>query len=367
MAYYTAWATYGRNYQVNQIPAAQLTHINYAFANIANGQCTLGDPYADTDKFFPGDSWDADAKRGNFNQLTKLKAANPHLRTLISVGGWTWSANFSAAAATPASRATFADSCVNFMKTWGFDGIDIDWEYPVSGGLQNGTPADKANYTLLLQALRSKLNAQGATDGGKHYDLTIAAPAGPSTLQNLEIANVANTLDWINLMTYDYHGGWDATTGHNAPLKQPAGDPGPAKFNIESTVDAYLAAGAPASKLVLGVPFYGHSFAGVGPTNNGKFQSTTGAGTGTWEAGSVDYHDIAANYLPRLTRHWDDSAKVPFLYDPVKREFISYDDPESMRHKSEFIKSRGLGGGMFWELSGDTSDYALLDSLNANM
>lgn len=349
------------------MPAAQLTHINYAFANIANGQCVLGDPYADTDKAFPGDSWDTGAKRGNFNQLTKLKAINPNLRTLISVGGWTWSANFSAAAGTPQSRATFAQSCVNFMKTYGFDGIDIDWEYPVSGGLQSGVAADKANYTLLLQALRDELNRQGSADAGKHYDLTIAAPAGPSILTNLEISKVASTVDWINLMTYDFHGSWDSKTGHNAPLTQPTGDPGPAGFYSDSTVNSYLSAGAPANKLVLGVPFYGRSFAGVGATNNGLFQPTSGAGTGTWEAGVLDYKDIAANYAPRLARNYDTSAKVPYLYDAAKREFISYDDPASMGLKANYIASKGLGGGMFWEVSGDTSDYALLDSLNANM
>lgn len=352
---------------MSQIPASQLTHINYAFANIANGQCVLGDPYADTDKAFPGDTWDAGAKRGNFNQLNKLKAANPGLRTLISVGGWTWSGNFPAAAATAASRATFAQSCVAFMKQYGFDGIDIDWEYPVAGGLTPGTAADKVNYTLFLQALRDELNRQGAADGGKHYDLTIAAPAGPSILTNLEISKVAAIVDWINLMTYDFHGSWESTTGHNAPITKPTGDPGPAGFYSDATIGSYLAAGAPASKLVLGVPFYGHSFAGVGPTNNGLFQPTTGAGTGTWEAGSVDYKDIAANYLPRLTRQYDASAKVPYLYDAAKKEFISYDDPASMALKANYIASKGLGGGMFWEMSGDTSDYALLDSLNANM
>lgn len=344
-----------------------MTHINYAFANIANGQCVLGDSYADTDKAFAGDTWDNGAKRGNFNQLTKLKAANPNLRTLISVGGWTWSANFSDAASTAAKRTAFANSCVAFMKQWGFDGIDIDWEYPVSGGLQNGVPADKANYTLLLQELRNKLDAQGVADVGKHYDLTIAAPAGPSTLTNLEIGKISGTLDWINLMTYDYHGGWDSYTGHNAPLYRPAGDIGAAGFDIDSTVNSYLAAGAPANKLVLGLAMYGHSWAGVGAANNGLFQSATGAGTGTWEAGSLDYKDIVANYLPRLTRYWDDTAKVPYLYDAAKKEFITYDGPESIAYKAKYIAARGLAGGMFWELSGDTTDNALLDALNTNM
>ena len=128
VAYYTGWSTYARNYQVTDIPAAKVTHLNYAFANVSNGQCVLGDSYADTDKFFPGDSWDTGALRGNFNQLIKLKAKYPALKTLISVGGWTWSANFSAAASTDASRKLFATSCADFMQKYGFDGIDIDWE-----------------------------------------------------------------------------------------------------------------------------------------------------------------------------------------------------------------------------------------------
>jgi chitinase len=166
VAYYPGWATYGRNYQVSDIDASKITHINYAFANVSTaGEVIVGDPYADTDKFFPGDCWDAGCKRGNFNQLNKLKASNPHLKTLISVGGWTWSANFSNAASTDALRTVFADSAVKFVRDWGFDGVDIDWEYPVGGGAQAGLPEDKQNFTLLLQKLNEKLNAAGAVDG----------------------------------------------------------------------------------------------------------------------------------------------------------------------------------------------------------
>ena len=367
VAYYTSWATYGRNYQVTDIPASQITHLNYAFANIANGKCVVGDTYADTDKFFPGDSWDAGSLRGNFNQLNKLKVQYPNLKTLISVGGWTWSANFSAAAATATSRSTFVKSCADFMETYGFDGIDIDWEYPVSGGLQAGTAADKANYTLLMQAFRAELDRREIEDR-RDYLLTIAAPAGPSTLVNLEKSKLAATLDWINLMSYDFNGSWDKATGHNAPLYRSASDKGPASFDVDASVRAYLSAGVPASKLVLGVPFYGRGWSGVTPgtSGTGLYSSGTGPSTGTWEPGMLDYDDIVANYLPKMTRYWDTTSKVPYLWDATKRVFISYDDPQSMRAKARYVNTKGLGGVMFWELSGDDNS-SLLTALNGEL
>lgn len=352
------------------IPAGQLTHINYAFANVISGQCAIGDSYADTQKTFAGDSSEPGAMHGNFNQLNKVKAAHPGLKTLISVGGWTWSGGFPSAAATAESRDAFATSCVAFMKQWGFDGIDIDWEYPVGGGLTAGTPDDKANYTKLLQALRTKLDAQGASDGGAHYLLTVAAPAGPSNIGNQEVSNVAGVVDWVNLMSYDFHGGWDSKTGNNAPLNAEAGDPGPAGFNVDAGVSAWISGGTPANKLVVGMPFYGRGWNQVASgTNNGLFQSAGGTPPGTWEAGVFDYEDLAKNYIGKngFIRFWDDTAKVPYLWNSTSRTFISYDDPQSIAEKARYVKDHGLGGGMFWELSGDTSDAALLDSLNTNM
>lgn len=364
IAYYPAWATYARNYQVADIPGQKLTHVNYAFANVRNGQCVLGDSYADADKAFAGDTWDQGALRGNFNQLTKLKAANPGLRTLISVGGWTWSANFATAAATDASRTAFASSCVTFMKQYGFDGIDIDWEYPVSGGLQAGTAADKQNYTALLQELKSQLNAAEITDG-RQYDLTIAAPAGPTTIPNLEAGKIGGIIDWMNLMSYDYHGGWDAITGHNAPMTVGPKDAATG-FSVTDAVDAYLKSGFPAGKLVLGVPFYGRGWQGVGSTDHGLYQPGSAASVGTWENGVFDYTDIVANYLPRMTRYWDADAKVPYLYDSTSKLWISYDDPTSMKAKADYIRAKGLGGAMIWEITADRSQQ-LLDVLVSNL
>ncbi|CAF3627853.1 unnamed protein product [Rotaria sp. Silwood1] len=127
LGYFTAWSIYSRSYFVSDIPADKLTHINYAFANIGpNGQIALGDPWADIDKTFNGDTWDQ-SLRGNFNQLIKLKEKYPHLCTLISVGGWTWSGKFSDIAVSDQSRSTFAASCVEFIKKYNFDGVDLDW------------------------------------------------------------------------------------------------------------------------------------------------------------------------------------------------------------------------------------------------
>jgi chitinase len=374
VAYFAAWGVYGRDYHVADIPAAQITHINYAFANIsADGGCALGDPYADIDKFYDGDSWDAGSLRGSFNQLLKLKQAHPHVKTLISVGGWTWSGRFSDVALTPSSRAAFASSCVDFMKQYGFDGIDIDWEYPVGGGLASNTtrPEDEQNYTLLMRELRDQLDAAEAADSAD-YLLTIAAPAGPGIYANLEIANLGEILDWINVMTYDFHGGWGATTNFNAALYASAMDPTPdpvarESFNVDAAMQAYIGAGVPASKLTMGVPFYGRGWSGVSG-GDGLFRPASGpASPGTWEAGVFDYHDLVTNYVPTYERHVHPEAEVPWLFNPATGVMISYDDPESLTNKAQYVLDNGLGGVMFWELSGDTSDGALIGALHSTL
>ena len=365
IGYYPAWGTYARNYQVADIPGEKVSHLNYAFANISGGKCVLGDSYADIDKAFAGDTWDTGVLRGNFNQLIKLREQNPQLQTLISLGGWTWSSNFSDVAATEQSRKTFVDSCVDFMEQYKFDGIDVDWEYPVSGGMTPGKVEDKANYTLLMQEFRAALDAEEAEDG-RDYWLSIAAPAGPSTLNNLELAELAATMDWMNLMSYDFHGGWDQVTGHNAPMTRSTGDPSPAGFSVTEAVETYLARGVPAEKLVMGVPFYGRGWNTDGTANAGLFQTGKGTSLGTWEAASFDYTDLVQNYLPTMNRYWDDEAQVPYLFDPQRSLFISYDDPQSIAIKAEYINDLGLGGAMFWELSGDR-DEELLDALNATL
>jgi chitinase len=169
----------------------------------------------------------------------------------------------------------------------------------------------------------------------------------------------------MNLMSYDYHGGWDPITGHNAPMTVGSKDTATG-FSITDTVNAYLTGGFPAAKLVLGVPFYGRGWENVSSADAGLYQSGTSASVGTWEKGVFDYTDIRANYLPTMNRYWDAQAQVPYLYDPARKLWISYDDPQSMKAKTDFINSKGLGGAMAWELSGDR-DQELLDTLVANL
>jgi len=403
IGYYPSWGAYGRAYHVWDIDASKVTHINYAFADICwngihgnpdptgpnpqtwtcqdengtiqvpNGSIVLGDPWIDAQQTNPGDSW-SDPIRGNLKQLILLKQANPHLKTIISVGGWSWSNRFSDTAATQQTRENFANSAVNFLRKYQFDGIDLDWEYPVSGGLPgNGyRPEDKRNYTLLLQEVRNKLNAAGAQDG-KHYLLTIAAGAGPSFRQNTELANIAGIVDWINIMTYDFNGGWQSISAHNAPLyydpaASAAGVPDAQDFNGAAAVQGFLDAGVPAAKIVMGVPFYGRGWSGCANANNGQYRSCTGTPPGTWESGVFDFTDLQNNYINKngYTRYWNDTAKVPYLYNPANGNFISYDDTESLGHKTAFIHSRSLGGAMFWEFSGDRN-RTLLNKLSGDL
>src|SRR6266404_8947548 len=158
VGYYTAWSIYARQYFVTDIPADELTDLNYAFINLSNsGECTSGDEWGDMGYLYPGDL-QSEPLRGNFKQLRVLKKVHPKLHILMSIGGWTWSDKFSNAALTPESRAKLVRSCIGFMKRYGFDDIDIDWEFPVSGGLvkEASRPEDKANFTLLLAEFRQQ-------------------------------------------------------------------------------------------------------------------------------------------------------------------------------------------------------------------
>lgn len=369
VAYYISWGIYARQYFVNEIPADKLTHINYAFANISRaGECILGDEWADTQYLYPGDV-EGSELLGNFNQLNLLKAEHPHLQTLISVGGWTWSARFSDVALTEESRRRFAASCVDFMLRYGFDGIDLDWEYPAGGGNAGNVerPEDPENFILLLTELREQLDAQGERDG-RYYLLTIAAGAGERTYATLDWERIQAQLDWINVMTYDMSGGWSAITGHNAPLYDSTANP-PEGTSVNTAVQAYLALGVPPDKLVVGVPFYGRGWADVPNVDHGLHQPYDGLPNGTWETGSFDYNDLAARYVDGFERHWDATAQVPWLYDPAEGIMITYDDAESLALKAEYVREHGLGGVMFWELSQDDADATLLtalyDTLNA--
>ena len=376
VAYFIEWGIYGRNFQPADMDLSRITHINYAFANIGDDlRIAVGDPYAAIDKSYPGDTWDQ-PYRGCYNQINNvLRAQYPHIKTLISVGGWTWSGRFSDVALTSASRALFAESCVDFIRAYNFDGVDIDWEYPVCCGLSGNTyrPEDNQNYTLLLAELRSQLDTAGAQDG-RAYLLTIAAPAGYDKVANIDPAGIAASCDWINVMTYDFHGAWDLSmTGHHAALHSNPDDPSdPAiaqLYNASAAIDLFIDAGVPSDELVLGVPFYGRAWGGVGPTNNGLFQPATMVPPGTWDdwssgaTGVNDFTEIESFMASGdYVLYRDDASKVPWLYAPDVHggHFISFDDAISMAEKALYVQNQSLGGMMFWEVTSDRS-WNLLD------
>jgi len=286
-----------------------------------------------------------------FNQITLLKQKHPHLKFIMSVGGWTDSGPFYEMAASDATRATFVESCAAFLKTYPqFDGIDLDWEHPVIGGVQPGQPRDAHNYVLLLAELRRAI--------GPDKLVTIAVSASPRGIEPLEYREMAASLDWVSVMAYDFHTGGQKRVGYNSALYN-NNDPSNPKLNVHDAVQAILAKGVPASKLVAGVPFYGRGWNGV------ESPDVWSAATATGQAGG--YAVIAQRYLsaPGYTRYWDDVAKVPRLHNPETKHWISYDDPQSMKLKGEYVAAQKIGGAMFWELSND--DGPLLDALRAGL
>lgn len=401
VGYFTQWGIYQRGYLVKNLvtsgSADRLTHINYAFGNInADGKCYIvnqsgeGDAWADYGRSFNGsesvdgvgDTW-SQPLRGNFNQLKELKARNPELRTMISLGGWTWSKRFSDVALTAASREKFVESCIDlyikgnlpvFDGAGGpgsgagvFDGIDIDWEYPGSAGLDGNAvrAEDTRNFTLLLQEFRRQLDALTAQTG-TYYELTAAVAADPAKVAKYEAGEVARVLDFVNLMTYDFRGAWDAagpTNFHSNLYSDPA-SPGAAnvrEFSVKRTVDAWRAGGAPSRKLVVGVPFYGRGWTNVTGGGSGLYQSANGAAPATYEAGFEDYKVL--RNLAGFTKHRDPVTKQMWIFDG--RTFWSFDDPQVIADKSAYIKQEGLGGVMVWSMDGDTADGELMRALDA--
>jgi chitinase len=355
--------------------AERITHLMYAFGNPTATGCAISNPEADYEKRYDAaDSVDGKADRaephtvrGNFGQLLKLKAAYPRLKVLISLGGWTLSSHFSEAAASAASRQAFVASCIdlfikgdlgNGMSIAGlFDGIDVDWEYPgACGNTCAFSPADPRNFTLLLAEFRRQLDLVD-----KRYLLTIAAPAGHEDYSLLELNAIHPYLNYINLMAYDLHGTWERVTNHQAPLyRNPAEPADTANRNIDRAVTDYLAAGVPAGKLVLGVPFYGHGWKGVPATNSGLFQPAAGPAKAGDDSGTSGFGVLKSLGYPAFR---DPVAQAFWIYSPSAGVFWSYDDPASLLNKTNYIKSKGLGGAMSWELSDDDSAATLLTTL----
>ncbi len=413
VAYFNGWSIYANNYTLKTVDtngtAAKLTKLNYAFENIhptdltcmaankassndessTDGNDGSGDAWADYQKGFTAeesidgvaDTWGQSLK-GNFNQLKKLKAKHPHLKTMVSIGGWTYSKYFSDAAATDASRKKFVKSCVDMyirgnlpkigddpaggdgVAAGVFDGIDIDWEFPGSADGHTGNhygPQDTANFTALLAEFRSQLNAVG---GG--YQLTAALPAGANKIDKLQVSQIATYLDLGNIMTYDMHGAWEGSGPANSqdPLYSTPDDPSTvAGMTVDDAITAYLDGGFPAGKLALGVPFYARGWTGVPDGGaHGRYQSVTGPTASfdySQQPGVAFYKElVAADKMVDGKVYWDQQAKSTWVYDGTNYWGVS--TPKSLTARRQYIKGKGLGGVMIYSLEADAPGTTLL-------
>ncbi|MFC9792817.1 glycosyl hydrolase family 18 protein [Streptomyces sp. NPDC127584] len=357
LGYFTNWGSYTVKNLVTSGSASKITHINYAFGNVQNGKCTIGDPYEDYQKAYTAaqsvdgvaDTWDQPLK-GHFNQLRKLKAQNPNIKILWSFGGWTWSGGFGQAVQNPTA---FAQSCYDLVEDprWAdvFDGIDLDWEYPNSCGLTCDT-SGPASIKNMMQAMRAAF--------GPNNLLTAAITADGSNGGRLDAADyggAAQYINWYDVMTYDYFGTW-AAQGPTAPHSPLTSYPGiPAQgFNSADAIAKLKAKGVPASKLLLGIGFYGRGWTGV-------TQSAPG-GTATGPAAGVEpgnqYYKVLKTTCPAT------GTIAGTAYAHCGTDWWSYDTPATVGTKMAWAKSQGLGGAFFWEFNGDTVDGELVNAIS---
>ncbi|MFJ1565972.1 glycoside hydrolase family 18 protein [Streptomyces erythrochromogenes] len=398
VGYFTQWGVYGRDFQVQDLDAngsaGKLTHINYAFGNVsAEGKCFTGNIPGEADAWADyarpldaansvdgvADTWDQPLA-GNFNQLRELKAKHPGLKVLISLGGWSWSTHFSDAALTPASRKAFVESCIDlYIKgnlpqdgTRGgagaaagvFDGIDLDWEWPGSAGDTDTKyrPEDKRNFTELVKEFRTQLDAYARSQKKKAtYELTAFVPTAPAKIDaGFDVRRIMRDLDFVNLQGYDFHVSGEPRTAQQSALYA-RGD-----FSVHGTVEAWQRRGAPAHKLVMGMPFYGQGWTGVSGGGDGLGQPATGPAPATWAAGYEDYKalkKLADSGAYQV--HRDRRGGHAWLFDGTT--LWTYDDPQVLRAKTGYIRERGLGGAMFWSLDADTADGELMTAVDRGL
>ena len=406
VTYFEEWGIYGRDVNLSDVDGQSMTHMNYSFFDVrADGSITLFDEFAALQKRFPasdqvsrtfgssdyaamapelldiyensgryttsrnGDAitvssvpvgWNGVGTNdaGNFEQLRRFKELNPEVNLGFALGGWTLSDEFSTAYATQEGRDTFVSETVRIFETYDFfNVVDFDWEYPGGGGKAGNaaSPGDGANFALLLSDLRIALDDLSAQTG-RDYEVSIATAGGEDKLANLNLAGIDPFVDFYNVMAYDFHGGWERITGHQAAMTGDANN-----FDITGAVDVFQTAGVDLSKVVLGAPAYTRAWGNVADGGTLGYQQP-GSGrdaTGSFEAGVYDYKDVLDDVVTGARNlYWDDDNKAAFLYDGD--EWSSMETTATIAGKAAYVEEKGLGGMMFWALSNDAGGQASL-------
>ncbi|KAG0036015.1 hypothetical protein BGZ82_004838 [Podila clonocystis] len=363
VAYWTDWTS--GSMPPEAIPFDKVTHINYAFAIVRPDFR----PVFETDYLL--------------NRVVR-EAHAKGVKVLMSIGGWTGSQYFSPLAATTQGRRTFIDGAVQFVREYNLDGIDIDWEYPGRLGSACNTfdeKNDANNFLILLQELRAAFRELPRGDQLEISLATRIVPFDGPNGQMRDVSEFAKVVNHINVMAYDINGSWGSVTGANAPL---AGN----GLTYEGGASAWINAGFPAEQINMGVPFYGrslitkqdmsdsHSMAApfdsrvpVGDNNDGLWTDPcekTAAYSGVWKFRNLREQgviDAQGNARAPWIRKFDEDSMTPWLFNPQTKQFISYDDRESLRLKVDYAREKKLGGVMLWAINQDTADFELLNVL----
>ncbi|ABX42933.1 glycoside hydrolase family 18 protein [Lachnoclostridium phytofermentans] len=320
-------------WHAGDVPGDLLTDVNLAFGEIAPDSTIQVNPIKELD--LP-------------KELEILKQNYPNLRINLAIGGW-GADGFSDMAFTKETRSVFINSIVSYLEAYDLDGVDIDWEYPTRdhSGLIKARPEDTENFILLMKEIRSKFNELSKTSD-KKYTLSFAAPAGDWAVETFGIKEVSNTVDYINLMAYDYVGPWSRVTGHHSNLMECKEAPN--HISTYQVIQNYLKVCNP-EKLVLGIPAYGYGWRGVASENHGLFQAAEAAIS--HEESDFTYNNLKENYISKngYTRYWDDISKAACLHNGDI--LITYEDLEAIRYKVDTVKKLRLGGMMYWEQTQD--------------
>jgi chitinase len=332
IAYYTGCAE-----KLKQYPLQKLTHLIYSFLRFQNDTLAFRN----------------DQQRDNVMQIIDLKKKYPHLKIMVSIGGWGGCAPCSALFATEEQRNTFAETTVALLKTYHIDGLDLDWEYPAIEGYPGHTydSSDKEHFTALVTTLRQKM--------GNEFLLSFAAGGFVQYLEHsIDWVNVIPQVDFVNLMTYDLVGGYSTVTGHHTPLQ----DYRPGQESIQKCVAWLLQHHVDEKKLIIGAAFYARVWENVLPENNGLYNA------GTFKQG-VSFKNFNTYFTDSsgFRYYWDKKSKAPYRYSELKQLFATFDDRRSIKAKSKFVRNKKLGGMMFWELSDDKTEEGLLQTMRKKL